>query len=420
MPSENKYHIIILPYIYTHYLNNILLFYNTLSNEKVVIPNEKSTRSLVLKIAKKKGINTIGVSTEEYAKPAVARLIRTLVKQRMICLLDAEKSNKPPFQLSPEVFLLSDVEKLHAPNLGFDYVVYERLNNVKTYTKQLYLYINNYTKRGIHCQHRLFPSFLFAKQAHELPLNLLARLLDEIKDSNIQKLDISGGNIFMHSQIHEIIPLLSIQSYPVSIHVLHKELDLNRLIENFHYVIHIVPGEDHRKLAETIAQLQQANVRYSLDFIIFDDCSFSEGYGFIREHNITNYAFHPIVQNNTDFLEKNLILTEDEIFAEAISMQSIFRNQKMNINYFGQVTILSDARIFSNVNGPSLGNLNEIHLFDAISGEFSAKGGWRTTRQDIQPCRRCVYQALCPPPSNYEYVMKRFNLCSNNLQSLSK
>lgn len=39
------------------------------------------------------------------------------------------------------------------------------------------------------------------------------------------------------------------------------------------------------------------------------------------------------------------------------------------------------------------------------------RGIWFRVRNQVQPCRTCVYEVLCPPLSNYEYALHRNNLC---------
>ncbi len=40
-------------------------------------------------------------------------------------------------------------------------------------------------------------------------------------------------------------------------------------------------------------------------------------------------------------------------------------------------------------------------------------------RQDVEPCKDCVFNSLCPPISNYEHVMGKHDLCSNFLKNIT-
>lgn len=37
---------------------------------------------------------------------------------------------------------------------------------------------------------------------------------------------------------------------------------------------------------------------------------------------------------------------------------------------------------------------------------------WRKTRLQLSPCDKCIYCFICPPPSNYEIVVGKNNLCN--------
>ena len=37
---------------------------------------------------------------------------------------------------------------------------------------------------------------------------------------------------------------------------------------------------------------------------------------------------------------------------------------------------------------------------------------WWKLRTNIKPCNNCLYNLLCPPISNYEYVIGKYNLCN--------
>ena len=46
-----------------------------------------------------------------------------------------------------------------------------------------------------------------------------------------------------------------------------------------------------------------------------------------------------------------------------------------------------------------------------IRKELVNGSSWKKLRADIAPCSQCVLEKLCPPLSNYEYILKQNNLC---------
>lgn len=82
----------------------------------------------------------------------------------------------------------------------------------------------------------------------------------------------------------------------------------------------------------------------------------------------------------------------------------------MNTHFFGILTIFANGEVHGNVNDMPLGNISDTVLLDLIAEEMKTKLSWRRIR-DKQPCCDCLYQYLCPSPSNYEIVMNKQNLC---------
>ena len=65
--------------------------------------------------------------------------------------------------------------------------------------------------------------------------------------------------------------------------------------------------------------------------------------------------------------------------------------------------------IFANSNHEPPGTI-ENNNSELVYNEMENGNSWLRVR-DQKPCCDCVYQWLCPSPSNYELVMKRPNLC---------
>lgn len=91
-------------------------------------------------------------------------------------------------------------------------------------------------------------------------------------------------------------------------------------------------------------------------------------------------------------------------------MREIFRNKKLNANDFGTFIIFPDGSVKANINTKILGNINEISILELIYRELLENTAWRVVRNNMM-CNNCLYQFLCPPPSNYEKVIGIPNLC---------
>ena len=65
---------------------------------------------------------------------------------------------------------------------------------------------------------------------------------------------------------------------------------------------------------------------------------------------------------------------------------------------------------YANVNYPALGNIYTDSIYDIVCKEIEEGASWFRIRNQ-EPCNKCVYQWLCPPPSDFEIVIGRPNLC---------
>ena len=67
-----------------------------------------------------------------------------------------------------------------------------------------------------------------------------------------------------------------------------------------------------------------------------------------------------------------------------------------------------------NCNGQDKTHCNIFgHVADSASSkEIHESKNWFRTRSKVKPCKSCIYNALCPPISNYEYYLKEYNLCN--------
>lgn len=71
--------------------------------------------------------------------------------------------------------------------------------------------------------------------------------------------------------------------------------------------------------------------------------------------------------------------------------------------------VLPDGRVYSNVNHPSLGTIKNLPI-DIVYKEFTKGQSWFNVRKQ-KPCSDCIYQWLCPSPSNIELAIGKPNLC---------
>lgn len=113
--------------------------------------------------------------------------------------------------------------------------------------------------------------------------------------------------------------------------------------------------------------------------------------------------------NNENFLSENIYLEEKDCLNFRVDKRHIFMNKTMNGLFFGNIEILPDGSVWDNLNFEKIGLLHD-DFADLMLAMYKEKGAWFYKREQY-PCNKCLYQWLCPPPSNYELVMNKPNLC---------
>lgn len=113
--------------------------------------------------------------------------------------------------------------------------------------------------------------------------------------------------------------------------------------------------------------------------------------------------------DNLDFFENNVFVGKEDLDEIILTKREIFMHQTLNTNDFGKLTILPNGSVYSNVNMEPLGMTKDT-VYSLVYKEITKGQSWFRIR-DQAPCCDCVYQWLCPSPSNYELAIGKPDLC---------
>jgi pseudo-rSAM protein len=122
-----------------------------------------------------------------------------------------------------------------------------------------------------------------------------------------------------------------------------------------------------------------------------------------------DYDVFPVYEDNLAFFEKNIFMSKKDLKSLSPSKREVFAHQAINTNFFGELTLMPDGTVYTNVNLPSVGTVNDS-IYDIVRKALNKDEAWLYLR-DKAPCSHCLYQWLCPSVSNYEIVMNRMDLC---------
>ena len=339
------------PYVFISIVNNSLLLYNTLDG-KTIESDKADVIELLGEILKKENCGVTLLKKEVYKHDDINAFVCELREKFMGDVIDVSLSKGKPVQLLP-FFNLSNKHEL-----------YKKMNfsprkNILENLSEISIYVDCKTDEAN------LISFFYRYSSSK---NIICSYDTILPLPSIFK------NIFSY-RVSVDFPI-DIDKWNDS-----KQTLLNQAL-SFEYVFDVSTMEEY----ELIEQ-------------------------FVEEFSIEKYRINPIYTgSNLSFFEKNVFLTKDDILSTSMTVKKIFANQAINLFDFGKITIMSNGDAYANVNYPLLGNIYTHSIHEIVYNEIEKGKSWLRIRNQ-SPCDNCVYQWICPSPSNYEIAIGRSNLC---------
>lgn len=379
--TVTEYWFTIEPYVYIGLTSKCVLLYNTF--DSVTIESDKSeVIELLQETLQKENYGVILLSEKRLQNKNINAFITELREKYMGDIMDVTLSKGKPIQLTP-FFNYSDTDQLELykkHNFASDRNMLEKLSEIS-------IHVDSITNT------RKLISFL-----QSVPDRLTFNII---------------GNLGKLTDYKELLAFLNQCSSPKNIFCSYKSvIPLQPAFENdFMYRI-VVDFPIHSPFWDNSMQIlrnQTLPFEYVFNVSSLSDCQKSEQ--LIEQYRIERYQIKPVFTgDNMHFFKENVFLSKEDILSTRISIKNIFANQSINIFDFGKINIMSNGDVFSNLNHPSLGNIYASSIYDLVRKEFIEGKSWLRIR-NLAPCNKCVYQWLCPPPSDYEIVIGRPNLC---------
>lgn len=403
-----KYWFFLYSHIYVSFKADIMLLYDTHKGLKIVTSSYEAIQ-IIRSLYNNINIGSIILNDEQISYPQVKDFIGKVISEGMGELVDENKNPLKPIILLPILSLNLDVEKFKN-NKNEDILVGR---DISKYLLDVNIFLNSF------CQQECSQCLSYSKQffccsknkfSEELAEDTLENLLRQISYFPLRTINITGGNIYQYKHL-SFFDLPSGENTKIfNFYVNYLNYESNLYIDK--HTVHLIINSpiNYNKLRNCILLSKGKEVKFHV--IIEDTEQYEDINAVLTEFGIKDYKVHPFYNgHNIKFFEENVYLSQEDIVTSVISMREIFRNQKLNANNFGSLYIFPNGEIKANINEETIGVLGENEILDVINNELSKNTAWRRVRSS-EPCKDCVYQYLCPPPSNYEKVINRPNLCN--------
>lgn len=373
---EKEYWFAFEPYVHINRKRDAALIYNTL-DAKYIYVREQEILLFLDDILEKKNNGVVKVKNADLGKKYLLDFIKKVREFYLGDLYDCTVSQGKPIQFYPIMNLQDDVnriKRLDAKHIG---------DKMYSYLYQLTIDVGELIDKSLY--------------------SFLDKIYTQTRYSNLREFCIIPHNSIQIGQIQDWAKDKE-KSFGHFVWILNTKLAsifTNILKESIFVVIEDIKDEWNEINVHKVKWIIKITSEVELKFIT----------EWIDKNQIENYNIRPVYNGkNLDFFEKHVFMDEEDILAKPISMQSIMRNQVLNVNDFGKLHINAEGYVFTNKLFPAIGNIHSSSLRLLIHKEMTEGQAWLRTRSK-EPCSECVFQWLCPSLSEHEILIGKEDLC---------
>ena len=377
------------------------LFYDSESKKKIVFIKTNTIEKIVNSLLDLDNLYCVLLPNNILEEKDVVYLISQL-RQAYMCDIIPTTKTKP--------VVIPPVMKCHAEKQE------NKGHELTPLLSEITFYVNGYCDLSCkHCSeyYRQFKSCY--KNKGELSFEEIKKVIGRILPmAHKVTLNFNGGNILHYSQINKLFDFLQTIQLKSNIHINYLNLEKEISIPSFqsHIYLHLyITFPLNIELVHYIIYILKKKIsNICFIFIVEKESDVENAQNLVTKFKLEQYVFMPFYNKcNKSFFENYVFIDEEDLINERPRKIDVFKRQYINLNNVGKLIISSDGHYFSNLNFPTLGNIDES-IAQIINKEWSMGKAWKLTRTQ-QPCTDCIYQYLCPSPSNYEIVFNKNNLC---------
>jgi pseudo-rSAM protein len=398
------------PYVFISEDDKGFLFYDTYHKKGLSVDKSERVSDIVRYLQTPEHMYSISVSVKDLEDEQLYNFIQSMQEGGYGDLLEGELPK--PVIMPPLLNLQKSVERMKKNDLLIG-------ENIMSYLHEVTIYINGEcTQKCSECRN-LFKQLPCCTQTeHTLDFNSLNDFLHSIAYTRTA-INITGGNPFQYPDFHKLLDVLgrraSLQTFIVNYRNIPDDSDMLYIFTNESFRLKIIVNDSYQvsSLVTIAGKLKHGNIRQRWEIYI---SSISE---YEKAKQLTNQLSDQDIEaqikpfynkKNRDFFEEYVFVNQEDILTIELDRQSVFALQALNVNNFGKITVLSDGKVYANVNTEPLGNICEP-IYHILCKEHERGASWRNTRYNTGTCNQCRFKLLCPSPSNYELAIGKPNLC---------
>jgi pseudo-rSAM protein len=408
-------------YVHISVKGSNALLYNTINGKFLEYKGFPAICRFLRKITYKKNLLVIWLKPKfKSMNPWLDEFIKKVKKYQMGDIIDTYPGHRKPIQLMPLVNIYKDIPRLKKdPSRSVG-------EGVMAYLKEISLYVNNSCEQMCSYCRDIYKQFLFCHRDstpnRELKLDSIEKIMAEASGTSLNRLNILGGNIFQFSQFKNLLIFLNrIDILKVFyIHYLNLADNFDELVilEKNRTMLNLLVSlpVEHEKFGKILSFIKNSGFKTIFTVVLNCSSDLEAVEQLIHAYNLENVLFQPYFSgNNLRFFKKHVFTNRARVLGAKPTQKDLFVRFKLNPANFGKITVSASGHVFPNLNTPKLGSIYKNPLKEIIYKEMKTGKSWIKSRNRVQPCNRCIFELVCPPLSNYEFALKRNNLCHIHL-----
>ncbi len=398
-----RYWLYLYPYTFLWVKQEEGCIYNAKNYAKIYFENKGELVRLTEILLDINQLYRAELTEELLQQPEVKEWVDKIIHSQSGSLVPDDGLNKPPVSLKPELKLQDGVEYYKwEHHQGIDGNVIHNLH-------QLIFHINGSEEGNFeYAKQTIYPVQITQTLGHEQILTFIRNARSSAYLSEI----VLVGDIVNYLGFQTLLSaILEIGFKGMSVYCL--ESDFLKYVESVpdwenDKVSYSILVSNYNKTGELLAV--SGILSTSCIFLVRSEEEYEQAVSCIEKNNLKNREILPIyTKKNKAFFEDNLYMDAESLAEIELCKREVFIRQTLNIFSFGKLIVLPDGSVYANLNDSVIGNIKEPpHRL--IYRELTQGKSWLRVRNQ-KPCCDCVYQWLCPSPSNYELIIGKPNLC---------
>lgn len=404
MRNKTDHWLYIEPYVHIIARKSTVLLYSSVTRKFWQFPESPEIITIVRKLIDPENDYVVKIDHNLIENSEVKKFIKDIRKNYLGDLLPVGNEAYKPFNIFP-----APIVKKKAPR------------ELKYHLREISFHItdlpDNTTKSITDGFYQLGLGGLSCRKGFRLPVEKIRHIVQQVTSLKALTLNFSGIP-YQDEEYFSLINQIAI-NYPFQLRVFATaerayRFTRDQMPRDAQLVVFMIPDKKKETLEflEWMTKIESDQRNTEVQFIVRNTREVDMALKLLSEHPVKHFLFKPYYNgHNIDFFFDQVFTGIEDIALSRPGQNQVFSRKIMNDNDIGKINILPDGSVFANVNDPELGNVDNDSLAMIVEKEVTSGRSWFRNRTKVLPCSDCIYQFLCPPISNYELTLKRFNLC---------